>query len=424
MNEPGLTANWDRLSPPPRDVPNEVRTRLWWAEVSGARGLAMAIGMLLLLGGGGVLVTGPAHVLIWSIPIALGLAVLVPAVRACLRRRERAAVLLSEGRPATATILSIWDRNRNGYLSYDKALDEWSRFSRQTGGAFTGPGLIGSFLARQLREWPCRVHLSDGGRPAAETETKLDIGSRLIEGVRDPVVRLLFHPSAPEHGVAVCERNPWLTISPDGRWIVDRENRPSELGHAFLRSFVPVAATYALAAIGLTWGNDNLFARASEQISAWLGAGMVLLFTVTHAIVPVFFYRPFFGVMKAIRNSPGSKGTAFLLGFSAFIHLHMGVWYGVPMVALAAMTGWLNLPWAATHVALARRGTRHWVFLEYGSTSLALLLFLVFFSGERLFPLGMLVVLFQSVLLTVMDWKGRELWIPREQAAGDRSESV
>ena len=56
-------------------------------------------------------------------------------------------------------------------------------------------------------------------------------------------------------------------------------------------------------------------------------------------------------------------------------------------------------------------GRRRWVFLEHGSTSMALLLFVVCFSGENIFPVGMIVVLLQSLLLTLVEWKGKGLWV-------------
>ena len=75
------------------------------------------------------------------------------------------------------------------------------------------------------------------------------------------------------------------------------------------------------------------------------------------------------------------------------------------------MTGWYSLAWVFVHVLLAGRGQRRWAFLEHGSTSLALLLFLICFSGAGLFPIGVIVVLFQSLLLTVVEWKGKGLWV-------------
>ena len=42
---------------------------------------------------------------------------------------------------------------------------------------------------------------------------------------------------------------------------------------------------------------------------------------------------------------------------------------------------------------------------------MALLLFVVCFSGENIFPVGMIVVLLQSLLLTLVEWKGKGLWV-------------
>ena len=140
------------------------------------------------------------------------------------------------------------------------------------------------------------------------------------------------------------------------------------------------------------------------------------LFTFTHCVIPVFFYLIFVAAIQGMKQTMKSTGTkpgifVFFLLFSGFVYLHMGLWYGVPIVFLASFTGWLTILAAAVHIALAKKGTRTFVFLEYGSTSLALLLFLVMFSTTKIFPLGLLVVVFQVLLLTIVDWKGRELWL-------------
>ena len=51
--------------------------------------------------------------------------------------------------------------------------------------------------------------------------------------------------------------------------------------------------------------------------------------------------------------------------------------------------------------------------LEHGSTSMALLLFLICFSAERLFPLGLAVVILQALLLAVLESKARTQWLSR-----------
>jgi hypothetical protein len=175
--------------------------------------------------------------------------------------------------------------------------------------------------------------------------------------------------------------------------------------HPFWRAFLPVGGTYALTVAGLMWGPALQIDRT--QMSPIVGGLVVLLFTVSHAVVPVFFYRAFFA---------GGRPPVFIAGF---IYFHMGMWFGIPIVGLAAMTNWLSLAWVAVHMGLARRGTRVWVYLENGSTSLALLLFLMAFSGEAIFPWGVIVVACQSTLLTVLEYKARRLWVTSDTVTSD-----
>lgn len=93
------------------------------------------------------------------------------------------------------------------------------------------------------------------------------------------------------------------------------------------------------------------------------------------------------------------------------IWFFIAVWFCVPIMALAYFTAWLTLVWLAVHIALAKRGTRQWVFLEYGLTSMALWLFLICFSAERLIPLGLAVVILQALLLAVLESKARKRWL-------------
>ena len=188
----------------------------------------------------------------------------------------------------------------------------------------------------------------------------------------------------------------------------------SEIGASFLRSLVPVGVTYSAALIGIEYFSGDVI--EFESPGGMVGLFIVPLFTLTHCVVPVFFYFVFVSAiagMKKMRRLGGSSPVMlvpFLL-FSGFIYLHIGLWYGIPTIALAWMTEWLTIPVAIIHVAIAQKGTRTWVFLEYGSTSFALLLFFVVFSAEELFPIGLLVALFQILLLTLVDWKGRGLWM-------------
>lgn len=192
-----------------------------------------------------------------------------------------------------------------------------------------------------------------------------------------------------------------------------------ELGASFLRSAIPVAATYASAAIGLAWFGGGLGAEFSRMISPLIGVPVVLIFTLSHAVLPVFFYRGFFNALQRASSAKSPHASIITGAARSFVGVHMAIWFGAPILILAALTGWLSLAWAAGHVALARRGTRAWTFVEYGSTSMALVLFLVCFSGERLFPWGLGVVVMQSLLLTILDWKARDQWISRAARASD-----
>ena len=190
------------------------------------------------------------------------------------------------------------------------------------------------------------------------------------------------------------------------------EQKTSSLGRSLLRSLLVVMPTYCLVAWATTRGIDNPFEIESngENISIIGRVGIVLLFTLSHGVIPVFFYRLFL---------PNPAERKRLGGFSVFINLfvtlHMGFWYGVPIIGLAVMTGGFTVVWDILHVLLAGKGNRRWVFLQHGSTTMALLLFVVCFSAGKLFPIGIIVVILQSLLLTLVEWKGRGLWINNAQ---------
>ena len=150
------------------------------------------------------------------------------------------------------------------------------------------------------------------------------------------------------------------------------------------------------------------------------GAYIVALLTFTHGVVPIFAYRFFVDGLNLFTSRADSTGDKrlqskpFLRLMSGFGYLHMAVWYGGPIILFAVLCGWISLAWAFVHVLLAGHGRRWWVFLQHGSTSMALVLFVLCFSGDHLFPVGVLVVLFQSLLLTIVEWKGKRLWVKGE----------
>ena len=185
--------------------------------------------------------------------------------------------------------------------------------------------------------------------------------------------------------------------------------------HPFLRAFPPVLVTYGLAALGLyLWPSRMLASIKQEPVPVWIGLPVIFLFTATHAVMPVFFYRRF--VLLASLLHSGCV--------TAFIYAHIGFWYGVPALIVAGMTGWLSLAGAAAHVALAPRGARLWTFFQYGSTSVALLLFLAIFATRPdAVPLAMAAVAGQSVLLTIMEVKAKPGWM-EGAGVGDKVEKA
>jgi hypothetical protein len=225
-------------------------------------------------------------------------------------------------------------------------------------------------------------------------------------------IQVLCDPAQVNDGIVANQMYPWLTLSPHGDWAVEGSARLFVFVGSFLRAAVPVMGTYISAALGAV-----LFGGVPEvvkvQSSPLALAAMVLLLTVTHAVAAVFLFRFLLDFLAqcAATIPPGPQGRIPRMavgGFRVCVWLFIGLWLGLPIVVLAYFTGWLSLVWATLHVALARRGSRAWAFFEYGSTSIALLLFVVCFSAGRLFPLGIVVVLLQATLLAILELSARK----------------
>ncbi|MCY3020512.1 MAG: hypothetical protein NTW87_15940 [Planctomycetota bacterium] len=172
---------------------------------------------------------------------------------------------------------------------------------------------------------------------------------------------------------------------------------------AFLEAFVVVFVLYGLALVGIRMLTDvPVEATEPREMPLPAALGLMLLFTASHGVGPVFFYSVF------LRNKepPGCV--------KAFVYLHMGLWYGAPAVGLAFQVHWLPLVGAAAHVALSRSGTRTWRFLQYGSASLSLLLFLLLTGGfKKPVPLWFMILaaVCQCLLLSIAGAFGRKLWV-------------
>lgn len=211
------------------------------------------------------------------------------------------------------------------------------------------------------------------------------------------ILPILRHPLVRSSGSALISLMPiWL--------------RPAA-HHPFLWAFVPVLITYSMAAIGGAYLERSASATGSDAVTSGSDFGDLLglsvgavVFTVGHLGIPLFVY------FASIESEPDANKLP-----GCFVYLCTGAWFGTPIILLAISTGWLSLAAAAVHLALAPRRERHWVFVEYGSTSFALLLFVLNF-GDQVFPWGLPVVVLQSLLLTVAVVWGRKLVLSEDRS--------
>ncbi|MBI82835.1 MAG: hypothetical protein CMJ81_06540 [Planctomycetaceae bacterium] len=386
--------------------------------------------MAIFIGLGFVLFVGPDMGSIddeysWM-PSALGGVLLLlgvcigSGVAAILVSRSRqVAGVLRGGEPVQGRITRVMDRGTGKYRSYHDTLEQMAKF-RSTAGF---RGIVLSIIEHSLKNWAVKILVTDSHGHDRELEARMDMGPRLTKGVKDPEVVLLVDRHQGHTRCVALEQFSWLSVSDSGNLVyaVADDAAKNGLGWALLRALLVVVPTYCAAVCGLKFGLIPPFGGEDGLgVPALLGAFIVPMFTFTHGVVPVFFYRLFTGVLDSFSQAKKTatdnrlRSIPFLPFLSGFVYLHMGFWYGGPMILLAALTGWLSLAWGLLHVLLAGHGRRRWVFLEHGSTSMALLLFVVCFSGRNLFPVGVMVALFQALLLTLVEWKGKGLWIKAE----------
>lgn len=413
------STDWEQLAPTPRKVSGSVKIqiRLWtFARSVGTEFIGLLVVSSLCIVSGIVFFSfGKSYHLFGLIPVLFGLGIMFALVAVLTVRGSRKIKLLRDGQPARAVLSKVWSGTQGRYASYVQFVEEGERFKQ----SLHRNSYLLSSVGRQMRRWRCKLRIDNAGK-TKEVKTRFDLGAWLMKPVGDPDMLVLHNPQKVQELVTADALPPNLVVGPDGQWVMEQSTNQLKIVSAFFRSFPPVLGTYGSAAISYSLSSKGMFNDATSAIPPLLGATVVLLFTLTHAVVPVFFYHHFLKLQDNILNPHAEStfklehpGTGWTHRFaSGFVYLHMGLWYGVPTVVFAFMTGGLSLLWAAVHIAFARRPARTWLCLEYGSTSMALLLFVVCFSASRLVPYGIVVVLFQSLLLTLLDWKGRALWVP------------
>ena len=180
----------------------------------------------------------------------------------------------------------------------------------------------------------------------------------------------------------------------------------------FLRSFIPVGLTYSFTIVGVQISGDELTEVVRSEVDKYLGLFVVPLVTTTHAIIPIFIIR-FVAFRNRNLNHSETAEDAQRVKKEIFLPsvFVSGVWFGVPICILINITGWFAVIPLVIHVAFARWGTKVWTFLEYGSTTFSLGLFMLFYTPENILPFGLMAVVFQIILLTFLDLWGRPLWV-------------
>jgi hypothetical protein len=417
------TIIWERLIAPPRKVPRSVQARIRFAEIKRAINLGSGFLGLWFSGAGSMLIifglfwlnvaTAEQRPMNGLYFIAGGIVVLLILATVLYRRGSRKIKVLRFGELTDGTITRIWQNI--GYHPYASTIESWKKLRRPLDPVpDSNPSMwsITEMGLNQFRDVPCKVRVVGTDGREQEIKARLDLLEHLaVEGGAHRI-QVLCDPAHVNDGLVAKQMYPWLTLSPHGHWTVERSARLLIFVGTFLRAAVPVMGTYASAALGAV-----LFGDVPEDVivqgSPLALAAIMLLLTVTHAVAAVFLFRFLLSFLAHFATAlpPGPQGRLTRMavgGFRALVWLFIGLWLGLPIVVLAYLTGWLSLVWAVLHVALARHGWRLRAFFEYGSTSTALLLFVVCFSAVRLFPLGIVVGLLQATLLAILELSVRK----------------
>ena len=404
------------LSPAPRRISKEVDREIR-KHVGGMANAAAILAAIVCFTVGVILFSG-----IWTshtLSKPLGVAVLITGMAVVQLNEKRKSKkaddlkeFLSKGIYVIAKLETIYDKSKNGYRPSHEFIDELQIFYRGN----SGRSILGQFASN----WPARVKID-----RKLIDIKLNLGDLIDKAKPTEDIRLLILGVGKNTRLLAIDQLHWLSIDQEGQFStslpafeprelgkeVDTSESPStSLAPSFFSSVLVVLPTYALAAWGVMSGSNAEFANTGDSIPPGVGCLVTLLFTLTHGVVPVFFYRIFFIGIDAARTGGQGLNRGLRIA-NLFTTLHMALWYGLPAILLASMTSWYSLGWFVFHLIIAGKKRRRWTFIEHGSTSVALLLFLLMFSETNLFPLGIMVVIFQSLLLTLAEWKGRTLWV-------------
>ena len=404
------------LSPAPRRISKEVEREIR-KHVGGMANAAAILAAIVCFTVGVILFSGiwTSHTLSKPLGVVMlitGMAVVQLNEKRKSKKSDDLKEFLSKGIYVIAKLETIYDKSKNGYRPSHEFIDELQIFYRGN----SGRSILGQFASN----WPARVKID-----RKLIDIKINLGDLIDKAKPTEDIRLLILGVGKNTRLLAIDQLHWLSIDQEGQFstslpafeprelgkeVDTSESQSTSLAPSFFSSVLVVLPTYALAAWGVMSGSNAEFANTGDSIPPGVGCLVTLLFTLTHGVVPVFFYRIFFIGIDAARTGGQGLNRGLRIA-NLFTTLHLALWYGLPAILLASMTSWYSLGWFVFHLIIAGKKRRRWTFIEHGSTSVALLLFLLMFSETNLFPLGIMVVIFQSLLLTLAEWKGRTLWV-------------
>lgn len=258
-----------------------------------------------------------------------------------------------------------------------------ARFALEVDGPFATRCLADA-KSRTLRVWVPQ------SPPARALLFEAVVAAAVADGTASPEEKAILRRIGRIAGVPEAEIDQTITLlglPPEERTtsaralasLVGRIEAPpstaAEKRSVLLRALVPVLSTYGVGAIGIAlFPPDRIpgFGTPDSWVIPLVMVGVSAVFTTTHGLLAAVAYVTAIKRLTDARGLQGCFSRAFIIG-------HAGFWFGMPMAALTAMTGGggAGIAVAAVHVALSPRGRRFVTFIQYGSTSLALLFFFV-----------------------------------------------
>ena len=393
---------WQNLGNGPRSVPLFIRIRLALYQLTLGVHFALIFAAICAIVGFGFLVPfsgdpqsdgPPVFIIIGALPLLIGICVGIGIAILLLERSAPYVSALQNGKLARGKITHLYDHCRGRIVPWNQLLKEWQEFV-----ASGTSRLAASNRANALTRFRLEPEEDE-----LDLEAEIDMGGRAVRADADPWITMVYH-----QGYAIdAEQFPWLGVDHRGRWryALIHEGTRTGTENSLVQALLVVVPSFLIATL-YPWATgeaanfpDSYADTVPKQIMAVLIAWM---FTWTHAVIPAFV----FGSIIAHGRDAGGTFGHFL--FLLFISVAATFWFTAPIVIMTGQYGWQPLIWFGLHILLARRGTKRWLFVEYASTSLALVLYSELAADP--IPFGLIAIAGQIFLLTFMNMKARPIW--------------